>query len=287
MDERYTEERREVTGVAAGGVSAVSWAAVLAGAVAAAAVSLLLFSLASGLDLAVLSANRSAAPLASLGASAAIALIVTQWFSAGLGGYITGRLRTRWVGTHTHEVFFRDTAHGFLTWSVVTVFMASGLVPVGSGYARSSVAARAPAALAGSVSAPGAGEAQGTSRGELLLRLTPAGSLGTGLASERTAALDGDTASQRAARVTGQLLLPEAPADTQHADMQDADMTFLARLGPAPGTREARQAAAWQGGTAERQDAALSIFTALSMLIGAFVASVSAALGGRLRDRHP
>jgi hypothetical protein len=286
MDERYTEERREVTGVAAGGVSAVSWAAVLAGAVAAAAVSLLLFSLANGLDLAVLS-NRSAAPLASLGASAAIALIVTQWFSAGLGGYITGRLRTRWVGTHTHEVFFRDTAHGFLTWSVVTVFMASGLVPVGSGYARSSVAARAPAALAGSVSAPGAGEAQGTSRGELLVRLTPAGSLGTGHAPERAAVLDGDTASQRAARVTGQLLLPEAPADTQDADMQDADMTFLARLAPAPGTREARQAAAWPGGNAERQDAALSIFTALSMLIGAFIASVSAALGGGLRDRHP
>ncbi len=26
---------------------------------------------------------------------------------------MTGRLRTRWVGIHTDEVFFRDTAHGF------------------------------------------------------------------------------------------------------------------------------------------------------------------------------
>ena len=36
-----------------------------------------------------------------------------------------------------------------------------------------------------------------------------------------------------------------------------------------------------------RKDAAeVSIYTALSMLIGAFIASVAAALGGRLRDEH-
>jgi hypothetical protein len=284
MDERYTEERRDLAEEASSGISAVSWAAVLAGAVAAAAVSLLLFSLVSGLNLAALSANRSAT-LGSLGASTAIALIVTQWISAGLGGYITGRLPTRWVGTHTHEVFFRDTAHGFLTWSVVTVFMASGFVPGASPYGRASVAVRAPASAAGSVSAPDAGGAQGasaTSRGQLLLRLTPTGSLGTGLAPGRAALLQGDTASERAARVTGKLLLPEAPTNTR-----DADMTFLAQLAPAPATREARQTAAWQGGNIEREDAGLSIFTALAMLIGAFIASVSAALGGHLRDRHP
>ena len=32
---------------------------------------------------------------------------------------------------------------------------------------------------------------------------------------------------------------------------------------------------------------ATAIFTALAMVIGAFIASVSAALGGRLRDEHP
>jgi hypothetical protein len=37
-----------------------------------------------------------------------------------------------------------------------------------------------------------------------------------------------------------------------------------------------------------RKDAAeTSIYTGLAMLIGAFIASVSAALGGRLRDEHP
>jgi hypothetical protein len=38
---------------------------------------------------------------------------------------------------------------------------------------------------------------------------------------------------------------------------------------------------------ARKAGMALSIFTALSMLIGAFIASVAAALGGQERDQHP
>jgi len=38
---------------------------------------------------------------------------------------------------------------------------------------------------------------------------------------------------------------------------------------------------------ARKAAAQASIYTALSLLIGAFIASVSAALGGRLRDEHP
>lgn len=57
----------------------------------------------------------------------AIAFIVIQWISASVGGYITGRLRLKWVGLHTHEVFFRDTAHGFITWAVATLLIGSTL----------------------------------------------------------------------------------------------------------------------------------------------------------------
>jgi hypothetical protein len=67
-------------------------------------------------------------PWSNAGASAttftvvtAVWLIVTQWLASGLGGYLTGWLRTKWVGLHTHEVFFRDTANGFLTWAVASV----------------------------------------------------------------------------------------------------------------------------------------------------------------------
>jgi hypothetical protein len=54
----------------------------------------------------------------------AIWLIVTQWLSAGVGGFLTGRLRHRWLATHEHEVFFRDTAHGLAMWAVATVAVA-------------------------------------------------------------------------------------------------------------------------------------------------------------------
>src|SRR5581483_8597924 len=47
----------------------------------------------------------------------------TQWIASGIGGYLAGRLRTKWTGLHTDEVFFRDTAHGFLAWALGTVMM--------------------------------------------------------------------------------------------------------------------------------------------------------------------
>jgi hypothetical protein len=36
-------------------------------------------------------------------------------------------LRTKWVGVHTNEVFFRDTAHGFLAWAFATLLSATVL----------------------------------------------------------------------------------------------------------------------------------------------------------------
>ena len=62
--------------------------------------------------------------LETVTASTAIWLVVVQWLSALLGGYLAGRLRTRWVNVHTDEVFFRDTAHGFLVWALATLLVA-------------------------------------------------------------------------------------------------------------------------------------------------------------------
>jgi len=42
-----------------------------------------------------------------------------------MGGYLAGRLRHKWVALHSHEAYFRDTAHGFLAWAVATLVMAS------------------------------------------------------------------------------------------------------------------------------------------------------------------
>ena len=67
-------------------------------------------------------AGKSAS-VTTIAASTAVWLIVVQWLSSGVGGYLAGRLRTKWVGVHTDEVFFRDTAHGFLAWALATLLV--------------------------------------------------------------------------------------------------------------------------------------------------------------------
>jgi hypothetical protein len=142
-----------LAGVADGGVeqqstpetsaSGVAWPAIIGGAFAAIALTLLLFTLGSGFGLA------SVSPWPNVGASVgtftvvtAVWLIVLHWLASGLGGYITGRLRTKWVGLHTHEVFFRDTANGFLSWAVATVFGAA-MVAIGAAIVITGTAAAA------------------------------------------------------------------------------------------------------------------------------------------------
>src|ERR1700692_4378147 len=101
--------------------SAVSWAAIAAGAVAAAALALVLIAFGAGLGLSAVS------PWSDTGVSAStfkngtgISLVLGAVMSSAIGGYLAARLRVKWAGVHTHEVFFRDTAHGFLTWAFAT-----------------------------------------------------------------------------------------------------------------------------------------------------------------------
>jgi hypothetical protein len=106
--------------------SAVEWAAIAGGALAAIGISIILFTLGSGGGLAVVRPWSFSAPApTTFGVAAAIGLIVTQWVASALGGYLTGRPRTKWVGIRTEEIFFRDTAHGFLAWALATVLVAA------------------------------------------------------------------------------------------------------------------------------------------------------------------
>src|SRR5580698_4091173 len=119
-------------------VSTVSWGAIIAGAVVAAAASVLLVALGSGFGLATLSPWPGGPSPVTFTVMTAIWLIIVQWIASGVGGYLTGRLRTRWIGTHTHEVFFRDTAHGFLSWALATVitvalFSSAAVLAAGAG----------------------------------------------------------------------------------------------------------------------------------------------------------
>jgi len=239
-------------------VSAVSWAAILAGAAVASAVSLMLFVLAAGLDLASFSLATLRRGSAALTVMAAITLIVTQWIASGVGGYITGRLRTRWTGTHTHEVFFRDTAHGFITWAVATLFMAVGL-----GSAASSLIGADLRGGATLTSAPAPATAPAVPRAAVVVVQSPS-------PQAESAPLDSGEGLQ--------LVLPPQQPHPQVTRLVLAQDPTMERESPsAPGMRDP-----------DRRDVALSsLLTALSMLIGAFIAGISAALGGRLRDEHP
>ena len=87
-----------------------------------------LMLLGSGLGLTMISPwSSESASLTTIAVSTAVWLVVVQWISSGLAGYMAGRLRTKWVGVHTDEVFFRDTAHGFLAWALATLLLAGVL----------------------------------------------------------------------------------------------------------------------------------------------------------------
>lgn len=107
-------------------LAVVSWSAVFAGAVGAAAFGLILLTLGAGLGLAALSPWHSAsASAAKFGIAAIVWVCVTQILTSGLGGYLAGRLRHRWPAVHVDEVYFRDTAHGFLSWALATLATAA------------------------------------------------------------------------------------------------------------------------------------------------------------------
>jgi hypothetical protein len=140
--------------------SGVAWPAILGGAFAAVALSVVPLALGSGFGLA------AASPWPGAGASTTtfsimtgLWLIITQWLASGLGGYITGRLRIKWVGLHSHEVFFRHTANGFLTWAVASVvgavFLASAASALVGGTAN---------LVSGVASGTVAGASQGTTQ---------------------------------------------------------------------------------------------------------------------------
>jgi len=109
-----------------GDVSLISWGAVIAGGMAAAAVTLVLLAFGAGLGFAVVSpwANEGVSAT-TFKVGAGVYLIVVAMLASTVGGLIAGRFRSRWVRAHRNEVFFRDTAHGFLAWAVATVIAAA------------------------------------------------------------------------------------------------------------------------------------------------------------------
>jgi hypothetical protein len=130
-----------VENISAGGAkSGVSWAAIFAGALIAWVITIMLIIFGSSLGFAFLSPYRNwnITPTGFHVASG-IFTLATAFIASIVGGYITGRLRTRWSGFHSDEVYFRDTAHGFLSWALATVFVGALALGVPAGMALSAV----------------------------------------------------------------------------------------------------------------------------------------------------
>jgi hypothetical protein len=250
--------------------SGVSWAAVAGGAFVAAALSLILLSLGTGLGFSALSPwSNNGASAAALGSGAIVWLILTQVLASAFGGYLGGRLRTKWTGIHTDEVYFRDTAHGLLVWAVGMVITA--------GFLASSVASFAGNQKSGSTT---------SSRQEssidptayivdTLLR-------GNGSAIEKQ---DGSVRDEVARIFTH---------DLQQGALPGGDESYLAQLVSARtglNTSDAeKRVTEVFGQSQESADrvrkaiAHLSLWLFVALLSGAFCASYAGTIGGKQRD---
>jgi hypothetical protein len=266
--------------------SGASWSAIAAGAVAAAAVTLLLVALGAGLGL------SSISPWADVGVSATtfkvgagIYLCCVAVIASAIGGYLAARLRTRWTGLHTNEVFFRDTAHGFLAWAFATVLSASVL-----GAATTHVTS---GAAAGAGAAAGQA-AQNINPAELYVdRLFRAEAAPPSGASQ-TPAASGSQPAVNADATRAEVLRLWTSGFRNNQDLTPADRTYVARLvaartGISPAEAEKRvndvtTEAKVAADKSRRAAAQLSFWLTASLLLGAFAASLAAVEGGQLRD---
>ncbi len=134
--------------------SAVSWPAIFAGAAGAAALSLILLVLGTGLGLASVSPwVQQGVSATTFGVTTVLWITFTQLVASGMGGYLVGRLRTRWADTQADEVYFRDTAHGFLAWAIASLATAAMLTSVIASIVGGGVQAGATVAAGGAAAA--------------------------------------------------------------------------------------------------------------------------------------
>ena len=262
--------------------SAVSWGAVVAGAAAAAALALILLMLGSGLGLSAVSPWSSAGlNAATLGVTAIAWVAATQIIASAMGGYLAGRLRTKWPDVHHDEVYFRDTAHGFLSWAVAALATAALLASAVGSIVGTGV--QAGATVASNVSA----EPLGYAVDSLLLRSPGA------TTTDATHTAD-------SAEVTRIFVHAGAAATLPMQDVQYLGQRVAQRSGLAAPEAEARVQSTFtalqtqvQTAQAQAKDAAdrlrkaaaySTLWLFVALLAGAFAASLAATFGGRQRD---
>ncbi|MBW0236697.1 hypothetical protein [Pseudomonas sp. D1HM] len=277
------------------GHSGVSWAAIFAGAAAAAALSLLLLMLGAGLGFSAVSPWAGEGVGAKgLGITAIVWLAITQIIASGMGGYLAGRLRVKWTSVHGDEVYFRDTAHGFLAWAVatlVTVTLIAGSVSsvIGSGVqAGANVASGAASAMSNAAGSQ-ANQGSGNSSDYFIDTL---------FRDERGTAVSEDAAHGIVTRIfvrslgnDGQLsaedrtYLAQIVAQRTNLSQAEAEQRVDQVYANAhQAVEDAKVKAKEAADTAAKVAAWTTLWMFITLLIGAFFASLCATFGGRRRD---
>lgn len=265
--------------------SAVSWTAVAAGGLAAAALTLVLLAFGAGMGFSAISPwSNSGVSSGTFKVGAGVYLIVVAMLSSTIGGYVAGRLRTKWTGLRTDEVAFRDTAHGFLAWGFATVLGAAAL----SGAATYLVGGVATGAAQGA--SQGVTNSASTQGGngyfvDMLLRPDPARQGAPGAPSSQAG--NDETARGEIGRIFARSL--RAGSEFSPADLTYVAQIVAARTGVNQAEAEKRVAeviyqAKATADDARRAAAKAALWLTAAMLIGAFAASLAAVEGGQLRD---
>jgi hypothetical protein len=243
----------------------VSWGAVIGGAFVAAALSLIMLALGAGFGLSAVSPwSNAGASAAAIGSAAIVWLILTEAIASSMGGYLAGRLRTRWRSIHTDEVHFRDTANGFLVWAVAVVMTVAFL------------AAGAASMVGGST---GESASQGnTAEGYFVDRL---------FRSDHPVTSDNDPfVRAEAARIFDYSVLQDevAPADSAYLAQLVAAKTGLMPADAQKRVSDTVADARLAEDAARKATARVLLWIFVALLVGAFCASFAATIGGRQRD---
>lgn len=260
----------DARGLAESSASGVSWAAVIGGAFVTAALTLIMLALGAGAGLSSLSPWSAAGASASaVKTGALIWITITEITSAGLGGYLAGRLRTKWTGVHTDEVHFRDTAHGFLVWAVALVV---------SGALLTTAAGAMVGAASRSTSEARSEDARATPNDyfvDTLFRSSQPLPANAAVVREEVSVIFVHSLAQRELSDSDKNFLADQVAAATGVNRGDAEQRVTDTF------QQAQQAA-----DAARKAAAHGLYWLfVASLIGAFCASYAALMGGRQRDR--
>jgi len=263
-------------------LAGLSWPSIVAGAVVACALTLVLLAFGTGLGLTMVSPwSGSGVSATTYKITTGLYLIVIAMLSSSIGGYIAGRLRSSWTDVQRDEVYFRDTAHGFIAWALATVLGATALaLPATSLIGGSAVGASQGAANAAQTSGPMDGYV------DTLLRPDPAAPGGTANAATGATTNAADSRGEmvrlftRSFRNGGEL----KGADREYAAKVVASRTGMSQADADKRVNDVVTQVKADADAARKATASLAFWLTAAMLLGAFCASLAATEGGGLRD---